>query len=483
MAIVLPPGDRLPEQSLTPGPRKWTVGTLVYSQRQLLNVFAWMLWGDLCLTISEAVVPRLVPMQMQSLGASDAAIGIVTGSIFSLMNWILNPIISTTSDRYRSPLGRRMPFMLYTAPPIALFLIGIGFSHSIGLWSAAHVPGLASAVATVAGRLLPGCHGLPESARLTIAMIAVLMVLFRFFDLFPQCVYYYLFADVIPQPVMGTFVCLFRVTSTLGTILFHAWLLPYAGTHPLAIYCGSAGLYLFTFTLLPLMVKEGGYPPPPPRPAGNLIERIVIWAKEVFAHGFYWNYFLSYSAFRWAFVPFNLFLIVYAKKALNFGPESFGHVMAIVLAVQTPAMFLVGPLLDRFHPARVTIVGFAMMAVAAALGFVLIHDRSTFIGCTIGIFLAVAVTQGSLATLGLRLLPRARYGQFAAANSMVSETGMLVFSYGCGAVLDRFGPRYLFAWMAIFGSFGLLTIVSLYHAWLARGGDAGYTPPGVEVQA
>ncbi len=464
---------------LEPPGGRWRVGSLDYSAGRLLNVFAWMLWGDLCLTISEAVVPRLVPMQMESLHASNAAIGIITGSIYSLMNWVMNPLISTTSDRHRGPLGRRMPFMLWTAPPIALFLTAFGFAREIGEFVHGHVPWVAAGLGHVAGALLPGVSGLPQEARLTIAMLALLMVLFRFFDLFPQCVYYYLFADVIPQRVMGTFVCLFRVTSTLGTIAFHAWLLPYAGTHPEAIYMGSAGLYLCTFTLLPLIVKEGTYPPPAPMAEGRVVGKVIEWAREVFTLGFYWKYFLTYSAYRWAFVPFNMFLIVYAQKALGMGATGFGHAMGLVLVVQIPALFLLGPVLDRFHPTRVAICGFAMMAVSAAAGFFLIHSRVSFIGCTIAAFASAAIVQGCLATLGLRLLFRPQYGQFAAANSMVSETGMLFFSGACGAVLDRLGQRYLFAWMAGFSVFGLVMIISLYRAWLARGGDSGYTPPFV----
>jgi maltose/moltooligosaccharide transporter len=459
----------------------WHVGTLTYSRGRLVNVFGWMLWGDLCLVISEAVVLRMVPYQMVSLHASNAAIGVVTGSILSLMNWIMNPIISTTSDRHRSPLGRRMPFMLYTAPFIALFLIGLGFSGAIGRWMHLHLPAIGTGIGYLAGHLLPGVGSLPPQARLTIAMLAIFMVLFRFFDLFPQCVYYYLFPDVIPQKLMGTFICLFSVTSAVGNIMFHAWLLPLAGTHPQIIFESSALLYLFTFLLLPLAVKEGEYPPPAPRQKGKVFSAISGWAKEAFSQGFYWKYFLSNSGYRWAFTPFNVFLVIYAQKKLNLGPADFGHVMEIVLIVQLPAMFLLGPVVDRFHPSRVAIVGFVMMILSGAAGFFGIHNKATFIGCTIAAFIATAVVKGSLSTLGPRVLPRNRYGQFCAATSMVSETGMLFLYYACGVLLDHLGQRYLFAWVLGFSVFGLMVTVSLYRSWITLGGDIAYTPPAVEA--
>src|SRR5580704_6344957 len=104
------------------GGQIYRVGSLVYTTPALINVFIWMLWGDLCLNLMESVIPRLVPLQLQHLGASDAVVGILTGSVFSLMNWVMNPVVSTWSDRHRSRLGRRMPFMLYPTPLLAFFL-------------------------------------------------------------------------------------------------------------------------------------------------------------------------------------------------------------------------------------------------------------------------------------------------------------------------------------------------------------------------
>jgi maltose/moltooligosaccharide transporter len=458
----------------------WSVGTLTYSPGRLVGVFSWMLWGDLCIVIGEAVVLRLVPLQLQSAGASNATIGIITGSVYSAMNWVMNPLISTASDRYRSRLGRRMPFLLFAAPFVATALAAFGFAGEIGAAAHRHAPAVSALVARVAGAVLPGCGGLAEPARVTIATIAVLMVLFRFFDLFPQCVYYYLFADVIPQRVMGTFICLFGVTSAAGTILFHRFLLPHAVGHPRLMYGSAGGLFLLTFTLLPLALREGAYPPPPARASrGRPLRAVWGWGREVFTTPFYWGYFLTNSAYRWAYIPFNTFLIVYAGRVLNLDAGAFGHLMAAVLLVQTPALFLLGPLLDRFHPTRVAIVGFALLAASATVGFLVIHDRTTFIGCIVATFLSVAVIQSSLQTLGPRLLPVARYGQFSAANSMVSETGMLVLAVACGTVLDHLGQRYLFAWLATFATVGLVVITGLYGAWLARGGDAAYVPPAV----
>src|SRR5438067_771999 len=80
-------------------------------------------------------------------------------------------------------------------------------------------------------------------------------------------------ANIVPQMLMGSFVCLFRVCSTLGVLVFNKFLLKYCDDHPAALCLGAAGLYLVTILLLCFQVKEGDYPPPPPSPQGPPLRR------------------------------------------------------------------------------------------------------------------------------------------------------------------------------------------------------------------
>src|SRR5438552_2011337 len=266
--------------------KTWHVGTLSYDSRGLMNVFFWMLWGDFCLNLMDGGVgTSLVLLQLQKYGASKIIIGLVQGTLIEFFSIAMVPIISTWSDRHRGPLGRRMPFMLYTAVPIALFLTLMGFAANLVPSLQRHFPSLLGHVAT---------------GSLTVAIIIVTFIAYKFFDMFPQSVYYYLFADVIPHNLMGTFACLFRVFSTLGGMVFSWFMLPYCETNPAAICAVAAGLYLFAFVMLSLMVKEGEYPPPPVNPLarGSLIERvsgsIAQYCKEVFLNPYYWTLYLFY---------------------------------------------------------------------------------------------------------------------------------------------------------------------------------------------
>jgi Na+/melibiose symporter-like transporter len=459
------------------GKRIWRVGTLTYTRSQLINVFFWLLWGDLCLNIMELVIIRLVPLQLADLGASKTLIAVLTVQIFSALNWVTNPLISTWSDRHRGPRGRRIPFMFWPTPPLAMFVILTGFATNIAGYFLTTFPGLASGMAKFFTVVLPGMTGLSPAAQFSIGVLGVLLLLYRIFDQFPQCVYYYVWADVVPQEMMGRFTSLFRVVATLGGVIFHKWILGYADTHPGAVYIGCGLLYMSAFMLMCMIVKEGEYPPPPPkqkRAAGAL----AMWFKECFSIRYYWNYYLSFACFRWAWIPFNALLINYATEGVGMSPGKFGDIMGWVMFVQMPIFFLLGPVIDRFHPIRVGVVGFAAMAACGVSAYFLTTGPGTFMVLTMATFGAVAVFQGALVAMGPRVLPRSRYGQFCAANMMVVEGGMLFFSVACGWVLDAFGVRFLWVWLGAFALVGIVPVLSLLRAWKAHGGDGAYLAPG-----
>src|SRR3954462_10965971 len=147
--------------------RVWHVGTLTYSRGQLANVFFWMLWGDFCLNLMDSGVgTSLVMLQLKKYGASKSAIGFVQGTVIEVLAIVMVAIISTWSDRHRGPLGRRMPFMLHTALPIAIFLSLMGFS-----------PVLAPRLQ----QLFPSLLGHVATTSLIVGVIVVTFVAYKFF--------------------------------------------------------------------------------------------------------------------------------------------------------------------------------------------------------------------------------------------------------------------------------------------------------------
>ena len=97
-------------------PDMYRVGTLSYTRAGLAIIFFWLLWGDLCFTMMETVIPMVLPVKLVEFGAPAWMILLVTSSIPQIINVFMNPVISFKSDRHRGPRGRRIPFITATMP-------------------------------------------------------------------------------------------------------------------------------------------------------------------------------------------------------------------------------------------------------------------------------------------------------------------------------------------------------------------------------
>lgn len=460
-------------QPPTPSPRQWSVGTLSYTRGQLIQVFFWMLLGDFCLHLMDnGVVPTLVPLQLESYGASKWLIGLIYGTLINVMYFFLTPIVSTASDRHRSRLGRRVPFLLFATPFLAIALILLGFSHHIAKLSQLWFPALLGNYSTMNIALVLAC---------------VFFLLVKFFDMFPQSVYYYMWADVIPPELMGTFGALFRVFYALGSFVFNKFLIGLAKEHPEEIYMASAGMYLVAFLLLCWRVKEGKYPPPEQvsRADGSRVQRFTdaarVYLRECFSHSFWWKYFLMSAAFQAGYQPFIANIVFFGKEIYGgdeTGLRNYGSVMATKDLIWIGIYFVLVFVMRWVHPLKAAVLGYVLMTVTALLGFVLIRSPETFSLFTILTFITVAVYLGGTAAMNARILPREQFGQFASAGAMVFRISIAVAAVAMGLVLDwTHSNRYVFLWMFVFQAIGTVLGISVFFDWKNLGGERSYRPP------
>jgi len=254
---------------------KYSVGTLTYTKYGLFVLFAWLLWGDFCFQIMESVggLGIIGLYMMEKLDASMFIVGLLTSTIPMLLGVFLGPIISFKSDRYRSKYGRRIPFMLLTAPFLCFFLVSLGFSDDIYsfLGSSSLVRSLGISHYTA-----------------TIAVIGFLIGGFAFFNEFVNTVWWYLFADVVPPHFMGRFQGLFRVVNSIAGFFFSALVVQYQLTYMRWVFIGAAMLYFAGFGLMCWRVKEGEYPPVTDvGEKTTLWDKVTLYFRECFTHPIY----------------------------------------------------------------------------------------------------------------------------------------------------------------------------------------------------
>jgi hypothetical protein len=110
----------------------------------------------------------------------------------------------------------------------------------------------------------------------TITCIGVFMVGFKFFDMFVNSVFWYLFNDVVPHNFLGRFLGLFRIVSNMESMIFGFFIFKYAESHMTEIYVGAALVYAIGMGLMCWKVKEGEYPPPPESEDGRVLQQALL---------------------------------------------------------------------------------------------------------------------------------------------------------------------------------------------------------------
>ncbi len=464
--LKAPMADPLPYATPPPAagaPKTFSVGTLTYTRAALFSVFFWMLWGDLCVNIMEAVIPKMLPVQLDRLGAGPTLLNTMTVSVGAGVEMVVSPIISTFSDRYRSRFGRRRPFILFATPILAFFMALLGFSENIG--AALHP--------------LVAATGLSQN-QLTIAVIALLFIAFQLFNVVVMGVYYYMIADVVPRNVMGTFTCLYKVMGTLGAVIFNQFIFQYADRHQIGIYVGCALIYLVVFMFMGWRVREGEYAPPPP-PSRDLISGLGTWAEECFSISFYRKLYLTGAAYWFGFAAVTLNQL-FALKTLGLTKGDFGSAVGASLLYSLPLYFVIGPLADRLNPVRLISVGHAAILAAALGSFAFIHDGPSFRFWTIVGGFGNTIYLATQISLMPKLLPRSQYGQYASANGMVKSITYMLGGTLSGLAIAQLSNnyRYAYLWQAGFAFLGVIAGLVIYEHWKRLGGDDGYVSPTVE---
>jgi Na+/melibiose symporter-like transporter len=475
--------DHQPVQSVgsgaggDPGPKTYHCGTLTYTKLGLIGLFAWLLWGDFCFTLMEAVEPSILPLKLKSLGCSNWLLGLIMTSAPGVLNMTICPYISFKSDRFRSRWGRRIPFIVATMPFLCLSLALIGWSEEITALMVAHSGYLKSFAPTT----------------VTIAVIAVFVLMFQFFNMFVGSVFYYLFNDVVPPQFLGRFFGAFKIVGTSASAIFNFFIFKYAESHMREIFTGAAILYFVGFTVMCFMIKEGSYPAITLEKAkeNKGFAGLKTFFRESFGDWFYWLIFLSTTsaASVGCMRTFNVFF----NKDMGLTLDQIGKLGAIGGVVSIAAVYFFSVFIDRWHPLRITVYLSVFTVIGAFMAWVWIFvslPGTVFFwlslgGVLIGAFQAGLSGAGNM-PLYMRVFPQSRFGQFCSAQSLIRSFCVIFFSVLAGLYIDVVrhycngsdaAYRYIFLWSTLFYLAHAGCLVFAYLRWHQLGGDTHFHPP------
>ncbi len=435
------------------------VGSLGYSAGGYIVVLISLYCGCFAFTLIQSLVNTVLPLFLDGYGADSKMIATAMGALPYLAAVAINPVISFRSDRLRSSRGRRIPFLWYSAPVIAVFIALAGWSGEALVWLAQYYPGV-------------GAGNIPLAVCLffSLGYLLVFMV--------PMAVIWYLFPDVVPSAHMARFFGIFQVVGSLAGIVAMKGLLPLTEEYLPWVFSGAGLFYWLTVWMMCRLVREGEYPPVPAGDSGRtLLECCRVYIKECYSIPFYYWFFWTMALNDVSLLCRGLFNTLYAQKQLGMPLAEFGTVMmwygVVGLAISVP----VGWLADRFHPLRVYGAGGILVILVNCIGFYWVQDSWSFGVITMGLAVVYAIQNVCTVPVFVAILPKELYGQFSSANAIFRGVVMIVGSVAGGFVIDRLGYQYIYAWDFIFTLLGFGCWIGLYLGWKRRGGPARYTAP------
>jgi MFS family permease len=375
----------------------WQAGTLTYTRGGLAMLFFWLLFGDFAMTVASTALPLMLPLHLAHRGLSSEKIGVYM-SLGSIAAMIVGPLTGMWSDRMRTRWGRRRPFLLISTPIVAGGMALIPYMESeFGLFVAVTLLSFANAVFGIA---------------------------------------YFLYNDVIPGQLMGRFIGAFRLFGFAGALIFQFGMAQNLDTNPNLVWLSCAALSLIGHLVVPLMVKEGTYGPPPPKqPVAELAKQFV---GDGFGSTYIWMLWLTLGMTALGGPAANFFTIFYEKDlGMSTGEiaKMMGWGTAIAMVMALPAGWLV----DRVGVRRLWCLATGMVGICQIMMYVLSKDvQSGFIlylvYYSINMLLAAALLPMIFAHL-----PKDRFGQLVSSQTLLVQALLSIGSIGVGWLIGATG--------------------------------------------
>lgn len=391
------------------GVRVWRAGTLVYYKKDLVRTFFWLYLGQFTFWMEHIAIPTLFPLLMARKGFHAAQIGSLW-SIFPLGALIVFPIIGTLSDRTRTRWGRRRPYDLFTTPVWFIGLVLLPFITTY--WQA------------LACMVLIGFAGAGSN------------VLTGFYN------------DVVPPELMGRFVAGMRMLGSFGALLVQLVALRLFDMAPVLVFIALACIGFSGEMLMLFMVKEGDYPPPPPKT--SVLRVVGNFLKEGFAN--------RYIVFLWLTLGvtalggpvmgtyFNLFFTDSAT-GLGLSATQLGYILAAGTAIGLCLILPAGWIVDRFGPKKIW--GWCGFLVGAFQVLMFLFARNVISVAVLYAGYAAINTMmtATLLPMMFSFIPKDKFGQLNGSSQIVTRLLQIIGANACGFLIMASGQQYRFAFV------------------------------------
>ncbi|CAN5476582.1 hypothetical protein BH09VER1_BH09VER1_26990 [soil metagenome] len=442
----------------------YQAGTLRYTRRRLVGLFAVLLLGDFCVSIFESIFQPFMPMYLKQFHASNSFIALITVSTAGLMNLLFLPNVSMWTDRTRTRFGRRIPFLMWSAPCTALSLLLIAFAPDIAGWL--HHAGLGLQIASL--------------VTVTLGTLTLFIIMWHFFNMVLLNVHNFIIRDVVPIELTALFLALFKPVGGLGHFVFDRYLFKYMLDYPKTLFLSVGAIFLVSFALICLFVKEGEYPDPPARDAGpNVFGTFLTYFRECLSLPIYRNYFIAYAIVLLGTSPVASFLVLFAKETLGLEQQAIGTVRSWATLATLLVYLPLGYLCKWFNPFRVALASLLAAMVMRVLAYFFIHGETSWLVYSVVVTIPTAGWLLGTVSANMLLFPADKFGQFSSGLNAFGYGSLIITGYLVGWFMDLVGSNYrmLFVVSLLCYIAAIFPMLLVYRGWKRHGGPDHYVPP------
>ncbi len=394
--------------------RRWTTG--------LLALFCFLLLGDLAWSLKERAMPDLFKFQLREFSQDTVLLNILFGAVPAVIAMLVGPLVGNWSDRTRTRIGRRIPFLLVCAPLVSGSMAGLAFSEPLGhlLW-----------------QMSGAAQGLRE--RYVVACMCLFWTLYELFTILTNALFVALVNDTVPQRILGRFFGMFRIVSLgVGVAFFYYVFGNELPALARTVMLSIAGAYFVGFMILCRGVREPAYPPPQPAQEPGFY---ILRTQDSENSRFYLLLFLTLAMATICVLPVNI-NSYNAIEQFGVDRSDYGRAVAAAYGMSILMALPVGWLADRYHPLRVGYVTLFLYALCMLSAWFLVSGRLSFlIWFIVHSVLAGTFLTGTAALLPV-LLPKARFSSLAALSASITALLTVLFTVGMGALLNWNGRDF-----------------------------------------
>ncbi|MCX6985361.1 MAG: MFS transporter [Lentisphaerae bacterium] len=433
--------------------KRYSVGSLQYTGFELLTVSFWLLWGIFWFDmISYVLIPTLLPLTFKSLGASGAFMGIMLGSIPSAINLVMNPILSTLSDRTRTRWGRRTPYLAFAIPFVAVFSVLLGW--------------------------IPECSGLVsawfpqvDSRMVLLIGFCAASLLFNFFSLVIGSISCYLPPDVIPVQFIGRIMTAKMIVFSGAGFFFNFFLMQFAANYARWLYTGIGIAFAVSFTLMCIFVKEGEYPQPEKQSLGHVPLPILTgkwintYFRDCFNSVFFLLIFLGLAITQVSTLCRGMFNILFATRDLMLTEAQYGHIIGLGSLLSLGVALLTIFFIDKVNAMLLYIGSGGIVIILNIWGYFGVHDYMSFMITGLLIVVTYSIQGLCFMPMLIMIFPKDKFGQFCSANALCCCFFGIVANWGCGVAVDWYGYRFIYVWDFLFTVVATIILLAAYWKW------------------